>query len=410
MCDKKEIFANNVAANILLLYICKLDSKCQACVCTVTKTHIVIVHPPHTLEIIVKYGILLSVETLILQWRRRGMKLENTTIISALVWIAGVLAEVIFHDELTSSMLGIVLSIVLAFIVIITTYFIIDGVNSVLRRERAEAEERQREYQDKMFNLLEEKLTEQLKFEKAIYACVKSVKDTDEGDASLQDVIQAVNDNTIQAAKIIAKYQTKTSNDIENVLRDIKEEFPKLYTEIREKTFTVPDGMISHATAIDMLKGADRDNNTANEAEKTPVSEDSFASEETLFNEATETSDDTGLEESILEDAVGDVEETTAVEENIEESTEEAMAIAEPEEEESTEEPMAIEEPASDPNAMMTPEEIAKLIAAQSESEDEPVEEPMAIEEPEEEEEPAADPNAMMSQDDIAALLASMNN
>ena len=338
------------------------------------------------------------------------MKLENTTIISALVWIAGVLAEVIFHDELTSSMLGIVLSIVLAFIVIITTYFIIDGVNSVLRRERAEAEERQREYQDKMFNLLEEKLTEQLKFEKAIYACVKSVKDTDEGDASLQDVIQAVNDNTIQAAKIIAKYQTKTSNDIENVLRDIKEEFPKLYSEIREKTFTVPDGMISHATAIDMLKGADRDNNTANEAEKTPVSEDSFASEETLFNEATETSDDTGLEESILEDAVGDVEETTAVEENIEESTEEAMAIAEPEEEESTEEPMAIEEPASDPNAMMTPEEIAKLIAAQSESEDEPEEEPMAIEEPEEEEEPAADPNAMMSQDDIAALLASMNN
>ncbi|MCI5586932.1 MAG: hypothetical protein MR384_03480 [Lachnospiraceae bacterium] len=386
------------------------------------------------------------------------MKLENTTIISALVWIAGVLAEVIFHDELTSSMLGIVLSIVLAFIVIITTYFVIDGVNSVLRRERAEAEERQREYQDKMFNLLEEKLTEQLKFEKAIYACVKSVKDTDEGDASLQDVIQAVNDNTIQAAKIIAKYQTKTSNDIENVLRDIKEEFPKLYSEIREKTFTVPDGMISHATAIDMLKGADRDNNTANEAEKTPVSEDSFASEETLFNEATETSDDTGLEESILEDVAEDVEETTAVEENIEESTEEAMAIEEPEEEETTsdpnammtpeeiakliaaqseseeepvEEPMAIEEPeeeepveeplaieepeeeeepAADPNAMMTPEEIEKLIAAQSESEEEPAEEPMAIEEPEEEEEPAADPNAMMSQDDIAALLASMNN
>lgn len=401
------------------------------------------------------------------------MKLENTTITSALVWIAGVLAEVIFHEELTSSMLGIVLSIVLAFIVIITTYFVIDGVNSVLRRERAEAEERQREYQDKMFNLLEEKLTEQLKFEKAIYACVKSVKETDEGDASLQDVIQAVNDNTIQAAKIIAKYQTKTSNDIENVLRDIKEEFPKLYTEIREKTFTVPDGMISHATAIDMLKGADRDNNTANEAEKTPVSEDSFASEETLFNEAAETSDDTGLEESILEDAVGDVEETTAAEETaeepisieepeeeetlaIEEIAEEAMAIEEPEEEEPTEEPMAIEEPEEeetvsdpnammtpeeiakiiatqseeesaeepmaieepeeeeepefDPNAMMTPEDIAKLIAAQSESEEESVEEPMAIEEPAEEEETAADPNAMMSQDDIAALLASMNN
>ena len=74
--------------------------------------------------------------------------------------------------------------------------------------------------------------------------------------------------------------------------------------------------------------------------------------------------------------------------------------------------------------ATLTPEEIAKIIATQSEEEsaeepmaiaepeeEEVAEEPMAIEEPEEEAPaPASDTNAMMSQDDIAALLASMNN
>ena len=378
------------------------------------------------------------------------MKLENTTIFSAIVWIAGVLAEVIFHDELSASMLGIILSVVLAFIVIMTTYFVIDGVNSVLLRERAEADERQREYQDKMFKLLEEKLNEQLKFEKAIYACVKSVKDNGEEDASLQDIIQAVNDNTIQAAKIIAKYQTKTSGDIESVLKEIKEEFPKLYSEIREKKFTIPEGMISsvsnvssmagssvadelnsaqtgYATAIDMLK----ETNEAEDFAEQVLSEESAIAEEMMFEDASGDSEET----DVLEEPEDDIEQTVIEEsETLEESDNlDELAISEETEisdqmesedifeEETEENPEVNETPEvpieesedkedeviSDPNAIMTPEEIEKLLAAQSEQE----EEPMAIEESEEDdEEPVSDPNASMSQDDIAALLASMNN
>ena len=64
------------------------------------------------------------------------MELEKTTVLSALVWVAGVLAEVVFHESLSNSVLGLVLSIIVAAIVIAATYFIIDGVNSVLIKQR----------------------------------------------------------------------------------------------------------------------------------------------------------------------------------------------------------------------------------------------------------------------------------
>ena len=403
------------------------------------------------------------------------MKLENTTIMSAIVWVAGVLAEVIFRDELSKSMLGVILSVVLAFIVIITTYFVIDGINSVLLRERKEAEDRQRDYQDKMFKLLDEKLTEQLaeqlKFEKAIYSCVKDIKDIkndEKDDASLQEVIQAVNDNTIQAAKIIARYQTKTSHDIENVLRDIKAEFPKLYSEIKDKAYSMSAVTMmnavpvqqeapkaaAHATALDMLKEAENDSEPAAEETVTEEMPDAMA-EESVAEESSnaiveeavaeeipeaieEQQEEAELPEALTEEPVVEDVSEAIVEENASEEEPEAIV-----EEVVEEEPVAAPEPESDPNAMMTPDEIAKLIASQSETAEEPkaeepkeepagdpnammsqdaisrliaaqsevAEEPKA-EEPKEEPapEPAGDPNAMMSQDDIAALLASMNN
>jgi len=363
------------------------------------------------------------------------MKLENTTIMSAIVWVAGVLAEVIFRDELSKSMLGVILSVVLAFIVIITTYFVIDGINSVLLRERKEAEDRQRDYQDKMFKLLDEKLTEQLaeqlKFEKAIYSCVKDIKDIkndEKDDASLQEVIQAVNDNTIQAAKIIARYQTKTSHDIENVLRDIKAEFPKLYSEIKDKAYSMSAVTMmnavpvqqeapkaaAHATALDMLKEAENDSEPAAEETVTEEMPDAMA-EESVAEESSnaiveeavaeeipeaieEQQEEAELPEALTEEPVVEDVSEAIVEENASEEEPEAIV-----EEVVEEEPVAAPEPESDPNAMMTPDEIAKLIASQSETAEEP-----KAEEPKEE--PAGDPNAMMSQDDIAALLASMNN
>ena len=72
--------------------------------------------------------------------------------------------------------------------------------------------------------------------------------------------------------------------------------------------------------------------------------------------------------------------------------------------------PVTESAPAADPNAKMSQDDIAALLASMSD--DAPAEEAEpeeAVETPEESA-PAADPNAKMSQDDIAALLASMND
>lgn len=53
------------------------------------------------------------------------MELEKTTVMSAIVWVAGVLAEVIFRDALSKSIFGIVLSIIIAVIVLVATLSLI---------------------------------------------------------------------------------------------------------------------------------------------------------------------------------------------------------------------------------------------------------------------------------------------
>ena len=100
-------------------------------------------------------------------------------------------------------------------------------------------------------------------------------------------------------------------------------------------------------------------------------------------------------------------------------NTEETVAETPVVEEPVVEEPVvAPEMPASDPNAKMSDDDIAALFAAMNTeepaAETPTVEEPVAEEPAEEEpvavpEMPASDPNAKMSDDDIAALFAAMN-
>ena len=52
------------------------------------------------------------------------MELKKTTIISAFVVAAGVLAEIIFRDVMSKSMQGVVLSVILAVIVLVSFYFV----------------------------------------------------------------------------------------------------------------------------------------------------------------------------------------------------------------------------------------------------------------------------------------------
>lgn len=52
---------------------------------------------------------------------------------AALVWVAGVIAEIMFHDIFAVSVLGVVLQTVLAAAIIACTYFVLDGVVSGIR-------------------------------------------------------------------------------------------------------------------------------------------------------------------------------------------------------------------------------------------------------------------------------------
>lgn len=142
--------------------------------------------------------------------------------------------------------------------------------------------------------------------------------------------------------------------------------------------------------------------------------------EEPVIEEAVE--EEPVIEEPAVEEVV---EEEPVIEEPVvEEIVEEEPVIEEPAVEEAVEEEPVIEEAApmpdlsSDPNHIMTPDEIAALLqATNGTGEPEPVAEPEPEPEPVIEEAPAeekppmpdlSDPNHVMTPDEIAALLANM--
>ena len=137
--------------------------------------------------------------------------------------------------------------------------------------------------------------------------------------------------------------------------------------------------------------------------------------EEPLFEEAPL---DLGLD---LEPEI--IDETPSIEEPVDMGVDlgldlEPEVAAEPEpipEPEPEPAPAPAFEPSDDPNKMMSPDDIAALLAsmnndAPAEPEPEPIPEPEPEPAPAPAFEPSDDPNKMMSPDDIAALLASMNN
>ena len=56
------------------------------------------------------------------------MELKKTTILSAFVVVAGIMAQIIFRDILSKSFVGVALSIALAVVVLAAFYFTVDGV------------------------------------------------------------------------------------------------------------------------------------------------------------------------------------------------------------------------------------------------------------------------------------------
>lgn len=164
------------------------------------------------------------------------MELKKTTLLSFLVCVAGILAEIIFRDVLSKSVFGVVLSILLAIVIIVLAYFVYDGIDSFLMVDREMSRKHQEEYEQKMYHIL----NEQLQFEKAIYKEIRTLIQANENQSEintepvistpaepvtakipveqLEQLMASINENTTMTAKLIAKYVNRNTADLKTVL------------------------------------------------------------------------------------------------------------------------------------------------------------------------------------------------
>ena len=177
--------------------------------------------------------------------KQDSVELEKTTILAALVWVAGILAEIMFRDTFSSSILGICFSLILAAIVIVATYFVIDGFSYMLANVRKNSEKKQKEYQEKMFAGLDSKLDEELKLQRVLCENVsnmgiegftttapQSVQNAVIDQDVIEQAIKDINENTIKAAKLVAKYQIKNTDTVIASVNDVKEAISEIENNI----------------------------------------------------------------------------------------------------------------------------------------------------------------------------------
>lgn len=171
------------------------------------------------------------------------MEIKKTTLMSALVCVAGILAEIMFHDVLSSSVGGVVLSVALAVIVLAAAYFVLDGLYSFLTADREVNKKHQEEYEQRIYGVM----NELLQFEKAIYkevhvlqqmetervnseAQVTPVREAWQepfrqeqppqiSEERLQQLENAINEHTTMTAKIIAKYVNRNTEEIKERIK-----------------------------------------------------------------------------------------------------------------------------------------------------------------------------------------------
>ena len=250
------------------------------------------------------------------------------------------------------------------------------------------------------------KLNNVEKFEKAIYVSLQQggkmiQEEFEKLDQHLAGDFEALREQIKESAernaKIDVKYgrentkslmvfQKKAFDNVVSGMEEMVKEISSMteqlncsVTEIRQAMQEFPVGMPVSSTSFPAV--------SAVEEPKEAVLEDSI-SEEVIQEEL-------NLEETVPEEAV---QEELNLEETVpEEVVQEELNLEEIMPEEPTQEEVK-EELALDPNRMMTPEEIAALVAGGSATEESKVEEVK--------EEPAADPNRMMTPEEIAALVA----
>ena len=268
------------------------------------------------------------------------------------------------------------------------------------------------------------KLNNVEKFEKAIYVSLQQggkmiQEEFEKLDQHLAGDFEALREQIKESAernaKIDVKYgrentkslmvfQKKAFDNVVSGMEEMVKEISSMteqlncsVTEIRQAMQEFPVGMPVSSTSFPAV--------SAVEEPKEAVLEDSISEEviqeglnleETVPEEAVQ--EELNLEETVPEEVA---QEELNLEETVpEEVVQEELDLEEIMPEEPTQEEVK-EELAPDPNRMMTPEEIAALVAGGSATEEPKVEEVK--------EEPAQDPNRMMTPEEIAALIAGTN-
>ena len=357
------------------------------------------------------------------------MKKESRCVLLAIIFI-GVIFEVLYFFKVYPED-GYIVTGGIA-VLLFVSYFLL---NSYYDLKKDAEEQRAREQEIMIKKLMEEMIANRNnaalenveKFEKAIYMALQNGTKaiTDEMQTldnhltnGLEGIIQQIGETSERAAKINVKYsrentkslmvfQQKVFNNViqgmEETVREVNEMAEKVNHQLEQVERAVKDIGIPMQPQFEMLVQPQTKEELQEETPAVPEIEEKLPSvEDVVIPEETIT---TVLETE--EEAVSELVEEPMVEVNTDPNhvmtpEEIAALVAGGTSEEAVSEPA--EEPTvevnTDPNHVMTPEEIAALVAGGTSEEavSEPAEEPMV--------EVNTDPNHVMTPEEIAALLA----
>ncbi len=172
------------------------------------------------------------------------MSTEKTTTLSIVVGMAALLAEIIFRNIFNSSTIGVILSVVLALVILCCTYLVVDGLMNSASVARKKEENRKREYDEKMYRLLNKRLSEIVKLQKRAMGEEVTPDVGEEGmelppeiilpeevalsftkqpttavvDNSERDrLLENINENIMKSAKFIVKYSKKNQEQTQQI-------------------------------------------------------------------------------------------------------------------------------------------------------------------------------------------------
>ncbi len=331
-------------------------------------------------------------------------------IFSVLIIMIGILAEFYIMINLGGEPIYLC---IFGMIILVMVYILISSIVQI-QYNKAKAE---REEHDNLF-----------KSQKASYLIIrKSFDEIFQRLESLEKSIKLPTEELITAQKAIAKVNISRSKENADALMNSNDKLLEKVFELEDmldennKKLLESQNQITEQQMKDVILKQQEINATIKELQLSLKNEmlqaiNTIATSQTQNTVQQPTTNVSQVEISKVDQAIPvKIEESSFDESVAEEIPVEESVLEEPAEEISTEEFVA-EEPTeeaappmpdlSDPNKVMSPDEIAALVANTSEEESEPIEEEIATEEATPPMPDLSDPNKVMNPDDIAALIA----